>query len=161
LDDALGRLDRTFTALTGRGSTRNHGMTYGGRNLVYEDCLRDCDVTIGGACLAAIGPPLSIGLDSARWAAIALAANARHDTRYCDAQLSSGGREVDAHRLLEHVASAGEPYMIALEMAVRTRYQNAWQQLLGLDMDAHRQVFEVDRIADRAREIFATSGTIF
>jgi len=67
LDDALGELDRVFEELTGRAATRRPGATYGARTLVYVDCMRDLDLTVGPALraeLAATLPPLLAG---ARW----------------------------------------------------------------------------------------------
>ena len=67
LHRALGRLDRDFSAFTGVSSNRSAGQMYVGRTLVYEDCQRDIAVRIGPHLLAALGPPLSLVLSSARW----------------------------------------------------------------------------------------------
>jgi Lantibiotic dehydratase, N terminus len=67
LDKALSHLEETFTALTGAAATRAAGRTYAGRTLVYEDCRRDIEVKVGPPALAALGEPLSLLLESARW----------------------------------------------------------------------------------------------
>ena len=67
LDAALGDLDRVFEELTGRSATRRPGQTYAARTLVYLDCMRDLDLTVGPGMrdeLAATLPPLLAG---ARW----------------------------------------------------------------------------------------------
>ena len=67
LDTALGDLDRVFEELTGRSATRRPGQTYAARTLLYLDCMRSLDLTVGPALhneLAATLPPLLAG---ARW----------------------------------------------------------------------------------------------
>ena len=67
LDEALGDLDRTFAELTGRSPTRRPGATYAARTLVYLDCMRGLDLTVGPGLrgeLATTLPPLLAG---ARW----------------------------------------------------------------------------------------------
>jgi hypothetical protein len=67
LDNALGDLDRVFEQLTGRSATRRPGQTYAARTLLYLDCMRDLDLTVGPGLrdeLAATLPPLLAG---ARW----------------------------------------------------------------------------------------------
>jgi hypothetical protein len=67
LDTALGDLDRAFEELTGRSATRRPGQTYAARTLLYLDCMRDLDLTVGPGIrdeLAATLPPLLAG---ARW----------------------------------------------------------------------------------------------
>jgi hypothetical protein len=67
LDMALGDLDRVFEELTGRSATRRPGQTYAARTLLYLDCMRDLDLTVGPGIrdeLATTLPPLLTG---ARW----------------------------------------------------------------------------------------------
>src|SRR6516225_11404905 len=67
LDRALGDLDVLFEELTGRPATRRPGQTYAARTLLYLDCMRDLDLTVGPGLrdeLAATLPPLLAG---ARW----------------------------------------------------------------------------------------------
>ena len=67
LYDALSELGTQFTALTGASPSRSAGQMYWGRTLVFEDCERDVSARIGRPLLAALGPPLSLVLASARW----------------------------------------------------------------------------------------------
>jgi Lantibiotic dehydratase, N terminus len=67
LDAALGDLDQVFEELTGRSATRRPGQTYAARTLLYLDCMRDLDLTVGPGIrdeLATTLPPLLAG---ARW----------------------------------------------------------------------------------------------
>lgn len=51
--ELLDEIEGCFTAWTGVAPRRNGGRTYGGRNLVYEDCTRHPErFTIGGRVLA-------------------------------------------------------------------------------------------------------------
>ncbi len=67
LHRALLDLDAHFTAATGVRPRRAAGEMYWGRTLAYEDCQRDVAVRMGPAMLAALGPPLTLVLASARW----------------------------------------------------------------------------------------------
>jgi hypothetical protein len=67
VDAALGALEETFTGLTGLQATRSPGRMYGARQLVYEDCRRDLDVTIGTALLDGLAEALPAILSGSRW----------------------------------------------------------------------------------------------
>nr|QEO74491.1 hypothetical protein [uncultured bacterium] len=67
LDEAVGRLEETFTRLTASATTRDAGKTYAGRTLIYEDCVRDARVEVGPEIIEALGGPLSLLLTGARW----------------------------------------------------------------------------------------------
>ena len=67
VDAALGDLEDTFTGLTGQPATRSPGRMYGARQLVYEDCRRDLEVTIGGALLDGLAEALPAILAGSRW----------------------------------------------------------------------------------------------
>lgn len=67
LNKALNSLEETFTRLTGKPASRSSGKMYAGRTLVYNDCRRDLDLELGTTVRQALGEPLSLILDSARW----------------------------------------------------------------------------------------------
>src|SRR5690606_31614086 len=68
LEGALGELEETFERLTGTGATRRQGLVYAGRTLVYEDCVRDLELSIGAdAMRSRFGLALAQVLVSARW----------------------------------------------------------------------------------------------
>ena len=67
LHKAFANLESTFTRLTNTPATRAEGQMYAARTLVYEDCRRDLAVELGPDLLAALGPPLSLVLQGARW----------------------------------------------------------------------------------------------
>jgi hypothetical protein len=74
LDTALGDLEETFTGLTGQEPTRSPGRMYGARQLVYEDCRRDLDMTLGEPLLEGLGEALPAILHGSRWFVGAVAA---------------------------------------------------------------------------------------
>jgi len=67
LDKAMSQLEECFVNHTGKKHTRAEGKTYAGRTLVYEDCLRDVDMSIGPDFLAGFSQSLAPLLKSARW----------------------------------------------------------------------------------------------
>jgi len=77
LERAMSDLEMSFERLTGRQATRRSGETYAGRSLVYEDCRRDVELTVGGPLLAELAPALALLLTSARWYTHTLAARCR------------------------------------------------------------------------------------
>lgn len=67
LGAALSAMESTFTRITGQKATRHAGAMSAARCLVYEDCRRDIDVTIGSKMLSELGPALGLVLSSARF----------------------------------------------------------------------------------------------
>ena len=67
LDAALGQLDAEFEALTGQEATRRRGAMYSGRTLVYIDCLRDADITVGPALGRELARTMPALLAASRW----------------------------------------------------------------------------------------------
>lgn len=66
---ALDDLDAVFENATGTGAARHHGEHYAARSLVYEECRRDVELTLGQDFLTEISEPLDSVLISARWLA--------------------------------------------------------------------------------------------
>jgi hypothetical protein len=102
LDEALGDLDRVFEELTGQSPTRRPGETNAARTLLYLDCMRELDLTVGPdlqAELAATLPPLLAG---ARW----YSGRIHHAAGQiiAEAATASGARSLD--RVLEAVLPA-------------------------------------------------------
>lgn len=77
LPTALAALDAVFVDVTGCDPTRNAGRAYGARTLVYLDCMRDLDVTLGPTLVAQIAPALRLVFEAGRWYAGRIAAIGR------------------------------------------------------------------------------------
>jgi Lantibiotic dehydratase, N terminus len=67
LQRAMATLTEAFHRVTGGPATRGAGRAYAGRTLVYEDTVRDVEVRLGPAVVAAMARPLGLVLDSASW----------------------------------------------------------------------------------------------
>jgi hypothetical protein len=119
--------------------------------LVYEDCERGCDVTVGRDVLDRIGPPLSLVLDSVRWAAGEFAEAARGQLRRCHAELRELSADtIDAPRVSAYVRAAGAELLQSIARPVTQRYQDAWQSVLQPDGGEQRRQYET-AVAARAR----------
>jgi hypothetical protein len=64
---ALADLDRVFEEVTGREALRTDGDSGGGRTIAYLDCMRDLDLTLGGAVLDELRTTLPAVLYASRW----------------------------------------------------------------------------------------------
>jgi lantibiotic biosynthesis dehydratase-like protein len=67
LDAALDHLEQLFERTTGFSATRNHGQTYAGRTIIYEDSCRDLEISLGPQLLRSFYQPLSLLLVAGRW----------------------------------------------------------------------------------------------
>jgi hypothetical protein len=67
LPAALDELDRVFTDITGRPAVRGDGDSGGGRTIVYLDCMRDLDLTMGRAVVEELRTTLPAVLEASRW----------------------------------------------------------------------------------------------
>ncbi|MER7455826.1 lantibiotic dehydratase [Micromonospora sp. NPDC126480] len=91
--DALDRLAETFGAITGQAGHRDKPGTPLGRAMVYEDCRRDLDVTIGADLLDDLRTPLALMLDTARWLLAEISVEVERDLtrRYRSLRDRAGG----------------------------------------------------------------------
>lgn len=156
LASALEALDATFVRLTGREPSRRPGEMYAGRGIVYEDCRRNCDVTLGRDFLARVGPPLSLVLDGARWASAELADAVRRHMRRTHAEMraQAAAEAIEGHAFFERLMRTAPRTLPALLRDLRQRVQAAWQSLLQADYRASRVTRDVGEIAGRARDAF-------
>ena len=156
LDESIGELEDTFVRLTGKASTRAHGEIYAGRTLVYEDCQRALDVEIGSDVLQALGPPLSLLLDSARWFTFETARRYREvfTKTYAELVKESGAETVEAvafwHKVQPHVV-AKDVYIFKAVMAA---LQERWSRVLSLSEDERRVNYTSEELRPRVREEF-------
>jgi lantibiotic biosynthesis dehydratase-like protein len=67
VEAALAAASATFERVTGSAATRRAGQTYAGRTVLYEDCTRDVELTLGTAAIDRMRAPLALVLASARW----------------------------------------------------------------------------------------------
>lgn len=77
LGSSLRQLDTVFESVAGAQPRRRQGEAYGGRALVYEDCLRDLQMEVSESLMLRLQESLDLVLSSARWFTGAVA------QRYC------------------------------------------------------------------------------
>ena len=142
---ALTALDRLFEELTGRAAARQEGDSDGGRTVVYLDCMRDLELTLGPAVLAELRATLPVLLASSRWwCGVAYAAGRERLERIAAAR----GPGPLAPMLGELMGAAwGLPEGLAGEAEELRR---RWAALLAAGDDA--------TVAERAAAAFADHG---
>jgi len=153
---ALEELDTTFLKLTAVQPNRREGQTYGGRRLVYLDCERDLDLTIGRAVVASFARPLSVLLYGARWLSHELGAHFQSAVAAAYHRLAAraGSGSVG---FLEVMAACGDELFASGRRGadrLLAEFAALWQRLLQMDTDAPR----VDVTAD---QVWAEAGAMF
>jgi hypothetical protein len=154
---ALQDLESTFTRLTGAAATRHAGSMYAGRQLVFEDCRRDIDVTIGNQVLERIGPALSLLLKSSRWLTFEVGKVYRKALRelYTEAKARSTTGSV---RFSEVWFRAQRMFFGAKERpvdAVIAEARRRWAALLAIPEDARRVHFESEKLRPYIDDAFS------
>lgn len=128
---AQGRLAQSFHHHTEMGPTRNPGVTYGGRGLVYEDCSRQLEISLGRELLARAVPALSLILTSSSWFAAETALRFRRSLLELHRERRARkGSALTLHELLFAGGSAEDMYKAAItgaEQALKDR----WAKVLG------------------------------
>jgi hypothetical protein len=137
LDAALDRLETTFASLTGSAATRRGGETYAGRTLVYEDCRRDVELSLGPALRERLGPPLALLLQAARHYTYEIARRYRQTFRVIYEGLSGtvGSPRVDYIRYRDQVDRYFTEDQAAASHIVRdtvARMKDQWIDILGM-----------------------------
>lgn len=158
LDEALGRLNADFTAVTGAAPTRSPGAVHRGRTLAYHECLRDVDVAFGPDVLRALDEPLGLLLTAARWLTHELAARCRRalDEVFDAVAGRTGAAAVDFPTFW--FAALPRLRGPELGLGVRRELQRRWAAVLAPLPDTSEVVYRSADIADAVREAFAAPG---
>ena len=158
LDLEMERLEETFTDLTGRTATRQAGKTYVGRTLVYEDCRRDIELTLGPELREALGHPLALLLTSARWYTFTAAPLYRNAFRETCRRLAkkSGSATVDFATFWSWV----QP-LVPIEGGQRLcdtlipEFQKRWAEVLEMPAGQRRVSYTSEALQPRVQMAFA------
>lgn len=158
LDAALGGLEATFTRLTALAPTRNHGMTYAGRTLVYEDCRRDAEVEVGAELVRSLGAPLSLLLTSARWFSVQFAALYRQVFRqiYDDLARRKGSPVVDAISFMTQTSALFQSTNRSYEEPLVAELEERWERVLGPSEGRRRVQHSSRELRPRVLDAFDT-----
>lgn len=159
LDSSFGRLEKTFTKLTGAPPIRPgvEGQAYAARTLVYEDATRDIDVAVGAQLTGALAEPLSLLLDSARWLTCEVAGIFRRtfDQIYDGLARRSGSPVVEMSQFWYGIVptifhSKGSPLD-----ALLTAFQRRWAEVLALpETDARRIHYRCEELRPKVLAAF-------
>ncbi|MBI4696705.1 MAG: lantibiotic dehydratase [Gammaproteobacteria bacterium] len=151
----LAAFDAEYVAVTGDAARRHAGKAYAGRTPLYPDAVRDVELVLDEARVAALAPALSCVLDSARWFSNTLLvryldfANAR-----CATLRSECGAIVPLAALWAALAEA-HAEATALAAAVTADLQARWREALGFDPAARAVAFASGAVLPRLAGRFA------
>ncbi|QRK08637.1 lantibiotic dehydratase [Archangium violaceum] len=163
LDVALGQVEETFSRLTGAASSRKGGQLYAGRTLIYEDCRRDMEISVGPQLRERLGPTLALLLQGSRWVTyhMSLAYADVFMRLYEEARSEAGSDTVEmTHywvRMAEQIPKAGGSFPETVQ-AVLTEFQRRWSALFGLPSDARRIELSSQALLPRIAETFGAPG---
>ena len=156
LDVALSQLEETFTAMTGAAATRAAGRTYAGRTLVYEDCRRDVEVKVGPEALAALGEPLSLLLESARWLTHVVAEKYREafEKLFSTITAGSGVSEVEFIEFWSASRRMLFDEQESLVTPLARAFQQRWAEVLDIPEDERRVEYSSAALRGRVETAF-------
>jgi len=161
LEQAIERLETSFTRMTNTAATRRAGKMYAGRALIYEDCCRDITVELGSAFIQMLGSPLSLLLISSRWF-ICEAAKLYHQAfkRIYD-EIVAGTQQsaisfssfwLYAHELL---FEKQHPLLATLERSLQER----WSTILTFSSDQQHVSYRTGMLRKQVEETFRVPQT--
>jgi hypothetical protein len=155
LDRSMTDLEETFTRVTGKTPSRNEGEMYAGRTLVYQDCRRDLEVTLGPELLDELADPLCILLASVRWLIHEVALHYRKLLKVVHSDLA-GRAGVVAVGATEFLQSARELVLgkaNPLDPVFRA-FQERWRDILSVPEDERRVRYSCRDLSSVVFQVF-------
>jgi hypothetical protein len=160
LSAALEHLDAVFTRLSSIKPTRSEGAMYAGRTLVYQDCIRDVEVNLGGDLVESLSAPLSLLLASARWLSHQAAAVYSRTFESLYDELTDGKR--DRHVDLLKFWARLQPLLFdpenTLLHGVIEDFRRRWAEILQAPESERRAVFRSEDLSEKVEQLFAAPG---
>jgi hypothetical protein len=156
LDAKLESLETTFSRLTGKESSRAAGKMYAGRTLIYNDCRRDLNVEIGPTLIHAIGEPLSLILDAARWFTHRAAQIYRQafQSAHRSLTVATGASSVDALQFWVAVQDLILDPEKCLFNQLIPELQASWQDILNIPWEKSRAEYKSADLRPKVRNAF-------
>jgi hypothetical protein len=158
LETALASVAAHFEDITGRPGGHRPGEAYAARTILYEDCVRDVQVTLGADVLESLGESLALVLHSARWltARVGEIYLRQLGDYYARISKRTGTGWIPLGRLLAIAApdfyvGAGVPPLVA--DAVK-EMQQRWAAIVPVPDEARHHRVEPARIAAQVRDQF-------
>lgn len=157
LDEALDSLEQAFERTTGLSATRNHGESYAGRTLIYEDGRRDVEVHLGPQLLQWIEPALSLLLMAGRWFTTQVADLWRNNFREIYSQQVQRKREasVEAAVLWAQIAPLFDEDRAKLIGPIEQEFQRKWERILRLGSGRETITYSYDELRPRVMKEFS------
>lgn len=128
LQRKLTDIENAFIQITGEKSTRHPGMTYSGRTLLYLDCQRNLQLTLGRDWIKAVATPLTLVLQSCRWYSHQIGKRLTHFIEQCFQKLAQQQRTSQLPFYVVWQMVMHEARKIV--MAVASEVQARWDSLL-------------------------------
>lgn len=155
LDAAIGRLEETFTRVTGRAAAGAEGQPYA-RALAYEDCRRDLRMEFGAEMLGQLAPPLELVLSSSRWLTHEAFAHYEGvlEELYEGAAREAGTPEVDAMTLWTEILPRFFQHGEATGDLLARRLHEKWAALLAIPEGERHAQFDSAGLRERAAAAF-------
>jgi lantibiotic biosynthesis dehydratase-like protein len=152
---ASDNLNQVFRRLTERAAHRGEGAVYAARNIVYQDCVRDLELTVGPGLLESIRDPLRLVLLGARWYMHGLTSRL---LALCEQvyRAQCGGDQPQAipflrlWKELEPQFSPGSAIALELQRELRAR----WTAVIAAPPGARRVELSFEALRDRVRAAF-------
>lgn len=101
LCEALRLLDAEFESITRVSARRRHGEAYGGRAVVYEDCVRGATIELGESLVLRLQDSLDLVLMSTRWFTSAVARRYREELGRLYRELCNTSNSATASRSVD------------------------------------------------------------
>lgn len=157
LDAAIADLESVFTRLTQTAAVRSRGQTYAGRTLLYEDCRRNVDVSLGADLLQELARPLALILTSARWYTHTIATRCERIFQciYDELAAETGCAAVEATRFwyrFQPFLLDGEENILAAAMA---DFQRNWMDILQPTQQLRRLAYTWAELHNKVDRLFA------
>ncbi|HKR15464.1 MAG TPA: lantibiotic dehydratase [Pyrinomonadaceae bacterium] len=156
LDEAFVNFETTFSRLTGQAPTRGAGKLYAARTLVYEDCRRGIDVTLGRQILERLEQPLSLLLSSCRWLTCELARVYRHEFQKVYDQLVAAQKKTQVDALAFWLQA--HPLVFtdreSLLANIIHEFQARWAGILALPLGESRVQYQSGKLRPRVSAAF-------
>jgi hypothetical protein len=159
LDRELTALEEKFTSLTRAASTRRAGQTYAARTLIYEDCRRDIEVSLGREVLEALAPPLSLLLASVRWLSAEVASTYREAFRsiYTALVVKTQSKTISAADFWVKCDPIFYKDGTRIADRILPIFQARWMEVLSFPADARRVNFSTEELRPRIEAAFAAA----
>lgn len=159
---AMQQINLQFEELSGAAATRKAGVTYGARTIVYEDCERAMQLTIGVDVMTALQSSLEPILCASRWYCHQLATLFQEHFQQIFDQLSSSGavsRSINFPSFWLHAQGLffGEN-KLSLQ-AISDEFERKWQQIFQIDGTSGRRLeLALGQHAAKIAEVFQVSN---